>query len=150
VWEEREPVSYDQTDIDNASLCVFKEARGDGYAGMQAVAHVIFNRVGCVGFPHTLHDVIYQKNAFTSMSVPSDPEYNLAAPAPGAPEYSWYASAQQIVNAIVDGADVDPTKHAHYYAYLKECTSGWFFNNIVDKPTIHPLTATIGKQNFYL
>ena len=38
--------AYDQDDLNNAALCVWKEARGDGDTAMNAVAHVIFHRVG--------------------------------------------------------------------------------------------------------
>jgi spore germination cell wall hydrolase CwlJ-like protein len=47
---------------------------------MNAVAHVIFNRIGAPGFAGTLHEVIYGKNQFSSMSISTDPEYNRAAP----------------------------------------------------------------------
>ena len=67
----------DQDDLNNAILCVWKEARGDGYAAMNAVTHVIFNRIGASGFPRTLHEVIYGKNQFSSISISTDPEYNL-------------------------------------------------------------------------
>ena len=62
-------MGYEQVDLDNAALCVWKEARGEKEMGMRAVAHILFNRIGAIGFPKTLHDVVYQKNAFTSMSV---------------------------------------------------------------------------------
>jgi N-acetylmuramoyl-L-alanine amidase len=65
--------AFDQDDLQNAILCVWKEARGDGYEAMDAVAHVIFNRVGAPGFPNSLHDVIYGKNQFSSMSISTDP-----------------------------------------------------------------------------
>lgn len=54
--------AYDQHDLNSAILCVWKEARGDGYMAMKAVAHVIFNRVGAPGFVSPLHDVIYIVN----------------------------------------------------------------------------------------
>lgn len=143
-------MEYEQNDLDNAALCVWKEARGEQDAGMQAVAHVIFNRIGFVGFPHTLHDVVYQKNAFTSMSVASDPEYSLM-PHPNDEEYA-YASA--IVSAVAEGIDHDPTRGAHYYANLKNVSSGWFERVISGADGKgapgHPLTVTIGRQSFYI
>jgi spore germination cell wall hydrolase CwlJ-like protein len=42
---------------------------------MNAVAHVIFNRGGAARFAKTLHEVIYGKNQFSSMSICTDPEY---------------------------------------------------------------------------
>lgn len=141
--------SYDQDDLNNAILCVWKEARGDGHMAMNAVAHVIFNRVGAPGFPNNLHDVIYGKNQFSSMSISTDPEYNLVAPSASDPQYPSYSDATNIVNAIVAGTDSDPTNGAVYYANLNESTSGWFFRNIVDDPENHPQRATIGHQVFY-
>ena len=140
---------FDQDDLQNAILCVWKEARGDGYDAMSAVAHVIFNRVGAPGFASTLHDVIYRKNQFSSMSLSTDPEYNLPAPSVTDPEYRSYLDATNIVNAIVAGANSDPTNGALYYANLRESTSGWFFRSIVSDPLPHPLRAKIGHQVFY-
>lgn len=141
--------AYDQDDLNNAVLCVWKEARGDGDTAMNAVAHVIFHRKGAPGFGATLHDVIYGKNQFSSMSICTDPEYNLAAPTAFDREYPSYAAAMSIVNAIAAGTASDPTNGALYYANLQECTSGWFFNHIVNDPLNHPLRATVGHQAFY-
>lgn len=137
---------YDQTDIENLALVTWKEARGEGHVGMQAVMHVIVNRVGAVGFPKILHDVIYQRNAFTSMSVPSDPEYNLK-PLSGDVQYAY---CESLAVQVLSGADIDPTYGSCYYANLRNVTSGWFFNHIVNNPTQHPQKAVIGKQTFYL
>lgn len=43
---------------------VHAEAKGEPYAGKVAVADVVLNRVEDEGFPDTLNEVIYQKNAF--------------------------------------------------------------------------------------
>ncbi len=75
-----EPYDCDHDDLNNAILCVWKKARGDGYAAINAVAHVISNRIGARGFVSTLYQVIYGKYQFSSMSISTDPEYNLAAP----------------------------------------------------------------------
>jgi spore germination cell wall hydrolase CwlJ-like protein len=141
--------ALDQDDLDNFILCVWKEARGDGEMAMTAVAHVIFNRVGAPGFASSLHDVIYGKNQFSSMSISTDPEYNLSAPVVAGPEYASYLTATDIINAVVAGTDSDPTHGALYYANLKESTSGWFFRHIVNDPLNHPLRANIGHQVFY-
>ena len=140
---------FDQDDLQNAILCVWKEARGDGCEAMNAVAHVIFNRVGAPGFPDTLHDVIYGKNQFSSMSISTDPQYNLPTPSVTDPEYPSYLDAANIVNAIVAGTNRDPTNGALYYANLEQSTSGWFFRHIVEDPLNHPVRATIGHQVFY-
>lgn len=137
-------LTLDQNDLSSLALVAWKEARGEGLAGMNAVMHVCINRVGAPGFAMTLHNVIYGKNQFTSMSVPSDLEFNLQ-PRPGDPQYAYCVG--QAPN--VEG-EADPTNGAHYYADLQYTTSGWFFEHIVNDPTSHPVKAVIGRHTFYL
>jgi N-acetylmuramoyl-L-alanine amidase len=138
-------MNYDANDLASMELCIWKEARGELDAGMEAVANVIANRIGKQGFPATLHDVIYQKNAFTSMSIPTDPEFNLE-PSPGDQQFLY---CQSICAPILNDAAPDPTHGALYYADLRYVTSGWFKTVIIDNPVAHPLLATIGRQSFY-
>lgn len=142
-------MQYDDNDIHSMALCVYKEARGEGQDGMRAVAHVIKNRVGAIGFPKTLHDVIFQKNAFTSMSVSQDPEFNLIPPA-GDVQFA-YASA--ICPSVLSGGDADLTDDSHYYENAATATSGWFGRVIAGPDGLgtegHPLMAHIGKQSFF-
>jgi Cell Wall Hydrolase/Recombination endonuclease VII len=142
---EKHKMNYDQNDVDNLALVTWKEARGEGVEGCRAVMHVIVNRVGAKDFPPTLHGVIYQRNAFTSMSVSSDPEFNLIPNTNDA----IYVSCQALALLVLAGSDEDITKGAHYYANLKNTTSGWFFRNIVNNSTEHPITATIGHHTFF-
>jgi N-acetylmuramoyl-L-alanine amidase len=143
--------NYDQDDINSMALAVWKEARGEGASGMSAVANVIKNRANAWERAVTspLHNVIFQKNQFTSMSVSSDPEFNLV-PKMGDPQYSI---ALDLCIAILTDKLADNTNGALYYGYLKECTSGWFSKTISGpdgKGTVtHPLVATIGRQSFY-
>lgn len=130
----------DQNDIESLALCSWKEARGEGAIGCEAVMHVIVNRVGFPGFAKNIHDVIYGKNQFTSMSVPSDPEFNLIP----AQDDDIFLECQQMAASV--GKDV--TNGAHYYANLAEVTSGWFKEHIVDSPD-HPVTAVLGRHTFY-
>ncbi len=137
-------VAYDDNDKHSLGLCAWKEARNQTIIGMRAVMSVILNRVGAPGFAHTLHDVIYGKNQFTSMSVPSDPEFNLE------PSGGMWDAAQALADQVLDGSLPDNTNGAHYYANLRTATSGWFFDHIVSRPDEHPVTATIGAHTFYL
>lgn len=142
-------MNFDNLDVDNLALVTWKEARGEGLEGCRAVMHVIVNRVGAKDFPTTLHNVIYQKNAFTSMSVSSDPEFNLK---PNVGD-TIYAACENLAQLVLSGRDPDVTNGAHYYANLKNTTSGWFFRNISGpdgKGTReHPVTVTIGHHTFY-
>lgn len=137
---------FDQDDVNNSALCAWKEARGEGQEGMRAVLHIFSNRVLAPFFPKTIHEVIYQKNAFTSMSVPTDPEYNLW-PAPGD---SQYAFCLDMAAKVLSGSDEDLTLGAHFYLNPSEATSGWFFRNIVEQPHEHPFTVQIGAHRFYV
>lgn len=138
---------YNSDDIHSAALCAWKEARGEGKDGMQAVLQVLNNRIGFPGFPNHLHDVIYGKNQFTSMSVPSDPEFNLQ-PVDGD---EAFADALNLAGEIFTGTPtlVDITNNAHYYANLHTMDSeGWFYRNIVLSPA-HPVTAHILHHTFF-
>lgn len=140
-------MTYDTlTDPELLALCIYKEARGEGPTGCQAVAHVIHNRVGFPGFAHTLRQVILGPNQFTSMSVPSDIEFNLQP----TPNDSMYPVCLSIANDVLAGTSGDNTSGAHFYANLAETTSGWFFRNIVQRPDLHPITASIGRHTFFL
>lgn len=134
----------DQNDLICLALVAWREARGEGVTGCQAVMHVVLNRVGYSGFPRTLHDVIYEKNAFSSMSIPWDLNFFLEPKA----NDPVYASCKALAASIVGSEDV--TKNAHYYANLKKTTSTWFLQTVVGRPDLHPVTATIGNHTFYL
>ncbi|MHB8503430.1 MAG: cell wall hydrolase [Candidatus Acidiferrales bacterium] len=138
-------IEYDLADAHSCSLCAWKEARGDGNMAMRAVLHVIANRVGAPGFGKTVHDVVYGKNQFSSMSIPSDPEFNLAP----ANDDVQFAYCSGLVDAVLQGTDEDITNGARYYDNPKTAASGWFKRVIVDQPAIHPLVYEIGKQKFY-
>jgi N-acetylmuramoyl-L-alanine amidase len=143
-------MTYDADDLYHVALVAWKESRGDGESAMRAVMHVVVNRVGSVGFPKTIHEVVYQKNAFSSMSLASDREYNLdPKQATGSDATAW-TFCQNVVQSVLDGTDPDLTHGARYYADLKDATSGWFLNHIVLEPVAHPQVAQIGQQVFYL
>src|SRR5579863_2676453 len=117
-----EPTAFDENDVLSAAVCAWKEARGEvqnyGIVSIEAVLFVLRNRVGFPGFAKTIHDVVYGKNQFTSMSVPSDPEFNLQ-PAKDDPIFTAaVTSAAKIFNVPDDPSLVDPTHGAHYYANL--------------------------------
>jgi spore germination cell wall hydrolase CwlJ-like protein len=138
---------YDQDDLDSLALCAYKEARGEGPNGMRAVMHVIYHRaLAWYGAGEgSVHEAVYAKNQFTSMSVPSDPEFNLQIPTFDAN----YEFCQRMAPQILSDQDKDETGNALYYANLHEVTSGWFIDAIVNDPAQHPQTAVIGRQTFF-
>ncbi len=136
---------YDQNDISLAALCAWKEARSDGSTGMHAVLHCLKNRIGFPGFAKTIHDVIMGKNQFSSMSIISDPEFNLQP----APDDVMYIAALRLADTVLNTDDDDPTGGAHYYENPKTGNSGWFNRVIVADKINHPMTVQILHHTFY-
>lgn len=56
-----------ESEIDLISRVVMAEAEGEPLEGKIYVIDTIFNRIDSDKFPNTVHDVIYQKNQFTSI-----------------------------------------------------------------------------------
>lgn len=54
-------------DIELIALVTMAEAEGECEEGKRLVIDTILNRVDSTYFPDTIHDVIYQRNAFSSM-----------------------------------------------------------------------------------
>lgn len=71
VEPEPEPVievsQMSQKDIELIALVTMAEAEGEPEHGQRLVISTILNRVDSNRFPDTVHGVIYQKNAFSSM-----------------------------------------------------------------------------------
>ncbi|WP_078594035.1 cell wall hydrolase [Evansella clarkii] len=99
-------------DIRKMARVVHGEARGESYEGKVAVASVILNRVEDRGFPSTIHNVIFQRNAFTAVH---DGQYNLT------PEPAAY---QAVKDAWLGW---DPSRGATYYYNPDIATSEWIF-----------------------
>jgi len=142
-------VTFDDNDVQSLALCAWKEARGEGTPGIMAVMFVIKNRAeawyGNLA-EEAVHFAVYAKNQFTSMSVPSDPEFNLK---PGENDASYDFCMQMAPRVLAGQGNPDITAGALYYANLFEVTSGWFIDNIVNDPANHPKTAVIGRQTFF-
>ena len=107
------PVTHKMVnDIENMARVVHGEARGESYEGQVAVAAVIFNRVKDKGFPSTINNVIFQRNAFTAVH---DGQYNLT---PSSAAYK----------AVKDAwLGWDPTNGSTYYYNPTIATSQWIF-----------------------
>lgn len=55
-------------EIDLIAIVVMAEAEGESVEGQRLVIDTILNRVDHHRFPSTVHDVVYQKGQFTSMT----------------------------------------------------------------------------------
>lgn len=140
------PADFEFTHIDEAfvTLTIWREARGDGYDAMEAVANVIKNNA--ITEKVSVYTICTQKNEFSSMTVHTDPQTtNFAKEQDG----SW-KMAQTIALEVLSGSVPDITKGARYYCVSgKEEEDAWFYNNIKLKPEDHPLLEKIGTQDFY-
>lgn len=118
---------YSSSDLYLLARLVNGEARGEPYTGQVAVAAVVLNRVKSASFPNTVSGVIYQSNAFTSVS---DGQINLA------PSESAKKAAQDAMNGW------DPTGGCLYFYNPATSTSKWIWSRTV--------VVKIGKHNFAL
>lgn len=138
-------IAIDDNDIHSASLCAWKEARGEGLYGCFLVLDVVRNRAGAPGFGKTIHDVVYGKNQFTSMSVPSDPEFNLEPSVDDVIFPVLLAGAPKILED--SNPATDATHGALYYSNEKTATSGWYYRNIIMNPA-HPVLLVYKNHTF--
>ena len=133
------------------ALCVWREARGEGEAGMRAVGHVIRNRVFAKQGDWV--KVVTAPNQFTSINPPKTRE---GFPKDGqtvlwpANDDTRFLKAQELAHSIFSGQDQDLTGGALYYANLVDIeTGGWFEREILGHPEKYPRTALIGRHTFF-
>jgi N-acetylmuramoyl-L-alanine amidase len=105
-------------EIEAMAHVVYGEARGESYQGKVAVAAVILNRVDSDDFPDSVHDVIFQRNAFTAVN---DGQYNLQ------PNDAAYHAVKDAMLGW------DPSYGSVYYYNPKLATDQWIFTRTVTK-----------------
>jgi len=93
-------VGNKNVDTNLLARCVNAEARGEPYWGQVAVAAVVLNRIADPAFPKTVADIIYQPQAFSSVS---DGQINLP------PSSSAIRAAQEAVSGS------DPSEGALFF-----------------------------------
>jgi len=125
------------------ALCCWREARGEGAAGMRGVAWVIRNRAAKPGWwGHSLAEVVTCKNQFSSLTAHGDLQLGLW---PAETDPRWLQALQSAQEAIlVDIPEQDPTQGATYYydATLDNHPPSW----ATDGRTVH--TVNIGRLRF--
>jgi spore germination cell wall hydrolase CwlJ-like protein len=118
------------------SRTIYWEARGEGAAGMEAVANVVMNRLGNEGFPNTICEVVRQGSE------------------QGACQFSWwcdgrsddaeeaksYAIAKEIARKALNLQLTDRTGGALFFRQRK-ATPGWSAEYIK--------TVAVGEHVFY-
>jgi spore germination cell wall hydrolase CwlJ-like protein len=126
--------------LDDAITCmartIYWETRGEGAAGMEAVANVVMNRLGHEGFPNTICDVVMQGRE------------------QGACQFSWwcdgrsddaeeekaYAMAKEIARKALNRQLTDRTRGALYF-HQRDLTPSWSLEYI--------RTVEVGRHVFY-
>lgn len=105
---------------------IYAEARGESYKGKVAVGAVVLNRVRSSQFPNTLSGVIYQNNAFESVSNGSI--YNT-------PDADCLRAAREAMNGW------DPTGGClYFYNAATVSSSSWIHSRTVK--------TVIGRHSF--
>ncbi len=117
--------NYTNSDLYLLAKCIYAEARGESYTGQVAVGAVVLNRVASSKFPNSISGVIYQKNAFTAVTVGHINH---------SPDKTAMNAAQDAMNGW------DPTYGCLYYYNPAVATSSWIFS----RKTV----TTIGKHIF--
>jgi N-acetylmuramoyl-L-alanine amidase len=124
-------------DVFMLALCLYREARGDGLAGMTAVGCVVRNRVN--KHKSSYYAEVVKPWQFSSITAKGDPELTLF---PASSDPSW-AQAQSIAAGIINGTIADRTEGATiYYANTIPFPASW--NRAVLTPTV-----TVGNQLFF-
>ncbi len=141
-------MNYTPEDVELLAKCGYLEAAGEGIFGVYCVMHVIVNRVGVSGFPKTLHEVIYQPNAF-SWTRADNKEHDKVIP----DDAVWRACLADA--PFVLQGDADPVHGACYYANLETLDKGgWFVRHIsgIDGLGLlpgHEFVIKVGRHSFY-
>ncbi len=126
--------------LDDAITClsrtIYWETRGEGAAGMEAVANVVMNRLGHEGFPNTICEVVRQGRE------------------QGACQFSWwcdgrsddaeenesYAIAKEVARKALNRQLTDRTGGALYF-HQRKVTPSW--------STEYIKTVEVGEHVFY-
>lgn len=120
------------------SLCIWREARGEGQQGMLAVACVVRNRVHKHNSGYALE--VYRKWQFSSITASGDPQLHLF---PTISDPTW-AQAQKIAADVISGQAEDITNGSTlYYDDSIPFPKNW--NRSKCK-----FACTIGRLHFYI
>lgn len=106
-------VGFKNVDTNLLARVVNAEARGEPFLGQVAVAAVVLNRIADPAFPKTIADIIYQPQAFSSVS---DGQINLP------PSASALRAAQEAESGV------DPSKGAVFFFNPAKTTNKYIWS----------------------
>ena len=116
---------------------LYHEARGEGSAGMRAVAEVVLNRVEAAGFPDSICSVVYQ-----GAENPAGCQFSFVCDGSDArpTEPRAWSRAQGIARDMAEGAPRRLTDGATHFHTL-QVRPRW--------ASVYAMTAEIGAHRFY-
>lgn len=126
--------------LDDAITClarsIYWEAKGEGAAGMEAVANVVMNRLGHEGFPNTVCEVVMQGQEQGSCQF----SWWCDGHSDNVEEEKSYTIAKEIARKALNRQLTDRTDGATYF-HQRQVTPDWSskFINTVD----------VGEHMFY-
>jgi spore germination cell wall hydrolase CwlJ-like protein len=118
------------------SRTIYWEARGEGAAGMEAVANVVMNRLGHAGFPNTICGVVRQGRERGACQF----SWWCDGRSDDAEEAKSYAVAKEIARKALNRQLTDQTGGALYF-HQRKATPSWSAEYIK--------TVEIGEFVFY-
>ena len=144
-WLEKEDVaapSAQDDDVLTLARTLYGEARGEGRAGMEAVASVVMNRVRSARYPDSVSAVCLQRMQFSCWN-PNDPNRKkIVRLAPG--QDNAYDACLDVARRAFAAQIVDPTDGALHYHATSISPPKW----VLASPS-HVVTARIGGHIFY-
>ena len=124
------------------ALCLWREAAGEGEAGMRAAGHVILNRMKA--WKQSLATVITKPAQFSSMTIRGDLQ---TVRWPNRLDQA-FPIAMALVDELLTSPGEDPTNGATFYRNPKTATSEWYERNIARNPA-YRVSAVIDNHEFH-
>lgn len=126
--------------LDDALTClarsIYWEARGEDAAGIEAIAHVVMNRLGHEGFPDTICEVVRQGREEGACQF----SWWCDGRADDAQEDAAYSAAKEIARKVLNKQTPDRTGGALYF-HQKKVTPDWSAKYVK--------TVEVGDHVFY-
>ena len=125
------------------ALCVWRELRSLGPAGMLAGAWVMKNRLNSKAWGPTMTDVVTAPEQFDAMVIRGDPETVVWPNSHSSPPdaVAWQQAQEAVSTVFSSDAQGDPTKGATNY-YSKTIAPPYWTASMTE-------TLTIGNTVFY-
>ncbi len=125
------------------ALCVWREARSLGIAGMTAVGWVMRNRLDSKAWGPTMTDVVTAPDQFDAMTIRGDPETILWPNGRLTPEdAAAWQQAQQSVAAVSTAEPKDDPTHGAMDYYSETISPPYWVSRMTK-------TLTVGNTVFY-